>query len=476
MVLPRRIAAVLILVPILVIPCQASANPFGFFGIESALKNDYLEDLGVRFIRGNILFSDTYSIASGEWSFREKDDKLRRVYARGGEMVVTFISPTNMDKIRAEYYRNFILLCVERYDGDADYGCTQSPPDCYLPGDQMYPFWSETERPAVKFWQMENEIDYTTMDMYWITHPGLYAEMTRLVYPLVKQSCPDCTVLLGSLFLQDMELPYFELLFSELLEFDVLDFHRFGLVSQNHFKDFESRINFLKYLKERYRGRRIWMTETSTYSDCPRKPDGTFLPWQSERQQARELLKLYVHFGSLGVEKIFWTFLHEQRDSSGVDNNFFWYTGLVYDGFGEVDKGAGVKKLAYFTYKLMVEKLGTADWTQISSSVLSNHVYQYRFLRKGRPVYVLWYDSFNGTAATKKVTLDATDVQTAQVKVTKAIPRFKAGAKADQVPFEEVFKSWSLPVTDGKTVALELKKDPVFVEEEGPLLGMDSKP
>ena len=46
------------------------------------------------------------------------------------------------------------------------------------------------------------------------------------------------------------------------------------------------------------------------------------------------------------VKKIFWNFLAEREDPSGVDDGIFWYTGLVYDGSGNTDKGEDVKKLS----------------------------------------------------------------------------------------------------------------------------------
>ena len=437
------------------------AEPFGFFGIRSALKRDYLEDIGGGegfFIRANINFSDIYSIAEDAWDFKttDRDNLFSEAYARNAQLVVTFMSPVNMDKIRSDYYRDFIVRTVERYDGDADYGCTQSPPDCYAPGDQMYPGWSESERPAVKFWQMENEVDNNS---YWLDHPEDYSELVNLVYPLVKQACPDCTVLLGSLLLKDMEHPFYDVFFQNSASFDIFDFHRFTTMNKNHFDGYSSRID---WFGQQDPSLPLWMTETANHTDSPRKADGTFWPYQSELKQALSVFKRIVHLSSLGVEKILWNHLYER--TSGKENGVFWYTGLIYDGNGEFDKGKHVKKLSYFTYKLMVQKLAHADWAGIVETNPAENVYQYLFWVGGTPIYVAWYDWFDGTDNSIQVTLDVSAISTPQAHVAKAVPKFQTGKKADTVPFVQAFKTYITPVTAG-TVDISLGKRPVFIQE-----------
>lgn len=178
------------------------------------------------------------------------------------------------------------------------------------------------------------------------------------------------------------------------------------------------------------------------------------------------LFKRYIHLSSLGVERILWNFLSERPDECSVDDNFFWYTGLVYDGLGQFDKGEGVKKLSYFTYKLLVDKLGDADWDNITAASSGENVYQYLFMKDGAPAYVVWYDWFNDTVVPKQVTLDVSHIRTGLVGITKAIPSFETGKEADTVPFEEAFESYTLPITNG-TVVIDLDREPVFIEEYG---------
>lgn len=114
----------------------------------------------------------------------------------------------------------------------------------------------------------------------------------------------------------------------------------------------------------------------------------------------------------------------------------------------------------------MVQKLGDADWQNVDESSPAENVYQYVFTVDGAPVYVAWYDWFNGTESSTQVTLNVSAISTAQAKVTKAVPHFGSGKKADTVPFEEAFTIYTLPITAG-SIDITLGKKPVFIEEYG---------
>ncbi|MDY6838642.1 MAG: hypothetical protein SWH78_11790 [Thermodesulfobacteriota bacterium] len=452
------------------------AQPFGFFGMRSALKNNYLEDVGASFLRMNVsmqyIFSADFSNPDYDpyedvWDYKAVyDDLTTQAYGRGAQMVVTLRSPTNMERIRANYFRDFIVRTVERYDGDSNYGCTQAYPDCYKPGDEMHPTWDESglPAPAVKFWQIANEVDRARG--YWVENPQDYAELVNLFYSLIKETCPECKVLLGSLLLEDINPPltFYDDFFQQCDHFDILDFHHldFDRMGEDHLELASEKFAFLR---NRYPSRPIWMTETSTYTGSPLLPDGSAeLPYQDERTQALELFKRYIHLPSLGVERILWNFLSERKAEDGVDYNVFWNTGLVYDGEGQDDMGLGVKKLSYFTYKLLVEKLGDADWHNITATTNGENVSQYLFTKDGAPVYVLWYHGFTDTEVPKQVTLDVSCIRTGLVTITEAIPSFDSGEEANTVPFEEAFEAYTLPITNG-AVVIALGREPVFIEE-----------
>jgi hypothetical protein len=259
--------------------------------------------------------------------------------------------------------------------------------------------------------------------------------------------------------LYDMEHPFYDIFLQNSDNFDIFDWHRFGTMNKGHFQNYATRIDFFK---ARDPSRPIWMTETGNHTDSPRRKDGSYWPNQSEFRQALSVFKRYVHLASLGVERILWSYLYERP--SGSENGVFWYTGLIYDGQGEFDKGKHVKKLSYFTYKLMVQKLANADWQSITETNPAENVYQYLFMVGGTPVYVAWYDWFNGAESSIDVTLDVSGMSTAEARVTKVVPRFDSGQVAGMVPFEQAFATKIVPVTGG-TVEITLGKKPVFIEE-----------
>ncbi|KAF5436221.1 hypothetical protein C5S36_00880, partial [Candidatus Methanophagaceae archaeon] len=59
-------------------------------------------------------------------------------------------------------------------------------------------------------------------------------------------------------------------------------------------------------------------------------------------------------------------------------DGYFDHTGLIYDGQGSNDLGLGVKKLSYYTYKLMTEKLECSNWNNIETIQESDNVYVYK--------------------------------------------------------------------------------------------------
>jgi len=143
----------------------------------------------------------------------------------------------------------------------------------------------------------------------------------------------------------------------------------------------------------------IWITEMGTYSGTLNKggrPDpATF---QSEDAQARDVVKRYVYSLSLGVKKIFMAFGLVEGFKGG--DGYFDHTGFIYDGVGNDDRGSGVKKKAYYAYKVMTSKLEGSDWNSVESVDLGKEdTYAFKFLRNGKPVYVVWWDNYEDELA-----------------------------------------------------------------------------
>ncbi|MCI5149969.1 MAG: hypothetical protein D3916_11375, partial [Candidatus Electrothrix sp. MAN1_4] len=152
----------------------------------------------------------------------------------------------------------------------------------------------------------------------------------------------------------------------------------------------------------------IWITEMGTYSGEPAAQPfsgKSKYPFQSEEDQAADLLKRYVFGLSLGIKKIFWAY--GLLEGLRGDNGFFDHTGLIYDGRNKNDRGRLVKKSAYYTYKLMTEKLRNCDFDNIEILAEGlNNVNAYRFPLKNRSksVYVIWWDYFDEPESRKRKT------------------------------------------------------------------------
>jgi len=126
----------------------------------------------------------------------------------------------------------------------------------------------------------------------------------------------------------------------------------------------------------------IWVTEMSTFS-------GVLGPVeQTEAEQAADLVKRYVLLWTLGVEKALWTYLTEpQYEGTGV--GFFDQSGLIYDGIGPADRGAGVEKIGYGAFVHLIDQLAGAT---LVDSVTENGVTWTRFERGVETITVLWQD------------------------------------------------------------------------------------
>ena len=109
---------------------------------------------------------------------------------------------------------------------------------------------------------------------------------------------------------------------------------------------------------------------------------------ETERQQADELVKRYVYSLSLGIKKVFWVTVTEFHDFEGKGpDTYFNHVGLINNPKND---GESHKKLSYYSYKLLVEKLEGVDLNKVETLNLRDDIFAYRFYRGGHKVYVLW--------------------------------------------------------------------------------------
>lgn len=278
-------------------------------------------------------------------------------------------------------YVAFVRAAVERYDGD---GIND------MPG----------LKNPIKYWQVGNEPPGGLTD---------YAEFLKLNYNAIKEACQECKVLIGGVpgmppasnYLSKFDKSFLPIL-NGLVEsnsrfFDIFDFHWYGNATGDYkgikeaYNYIKQKIDALGLSPEEY-----WVTEMGSYSGEPSggMAKDAFL-YQTEAQQAGDYLKRFVLPLSLGIKKIFPAF--GLAEGFKHNDGYFDHTGLIYDGIGSDDLGRGIKKLSYYTYKLMTEKLEGSDWDNIETIIDgTDNMYVYKFNRKdlGRPVYVAWHDNF----------------------------------------------------------------------------------
>ncbi len=355
-----------------------------------------------------------------------------------------------------EGYTAFVTATVERYDGDG----IDDMPGLVNP---------------IKFWQVGNEPSQSRREGF--------AGLQRITYGAIKQACPDCRVLMGGVpggprgYIENFEENYAPIL-EELggRYVDIFDFHWYGTAGGDYrLRERDSGEDVYDYLRRRLAemgfsaDMPVWITEMGSYSGRPSAMAGgadTF-PYQSEAQQAADHFRRFIYPLSRGVEKVFLAFGLIEGFKGG--NGYFDNTGIIYDGRYDYDLGRGVRKLSYYTYKKMSELLDGADWSTLemlregtSPDGGGDHLYLFRLLRDGEPVYIAWWDWFDEPryepGDTRALTIEGLDRR--QAEVTAVVP--SAGHGRDVGDYESAFDRETVPVRDG-TLTIELGESPVIV-------------
>jgi hypothetical protein len=120
-----------------------------------------------------------------------------------------------------------------------------------------------------------------------------------------------------------------------------------------------------------------------------------------------------------------------------------------------LNDGKSHKKLAYYTYRIIVEVLEGSDWKNIVTIQEQERIYIYKFTNQGKPIWIAWNDS----SITRTVTISG--VSSNRVRTTEAVPKYESGK--DVADYTTAFRTDTLAVTNG-AVALTLGQRPVFIE------------
>ena len=248
-----------------------------------------------------------------------------------------------------------------------------------------------------------------------------YVKQVQLTSSAIRRVCKDCKIVLGGIdgvtasdakaFDKHM-LPVLQQIDPK--DIDIIDLHWFG--EAQDYSPHSGLSYFKKRLKENNfntEDLEFWITEMGTYSG--QIPLGGGLskginpltnqpyPPQSEADQAASLVKRYITSLALGVNKIFWAY--GLVEGFKFDSGYFDFTGLIYDGdkdprgvtytWGQApfsDPGFGVKKMSYFSMKLLIEKLGNADFSTLETLSSNGGLHIYRLMNEGRAHWILWSD------------------------------------------------------------------------------------
>ncbi len=345
--------------------------------------------------------------------------------------------PSSYIPIDEDKYAAFVRATVERYDGDGL--------------DDMLGLTN-----PIKHWQVGNEPSNKLSG---------FADLQRMTYQAIKEVCRECTVLIGGaagfpdnyvLRFDSVYLPILAQLAGQYVH--VFGFHWYGMATGDYrLRDSVTGEDVYQHVRNVLTTNGfppdlpIWITEMGSYSGDPIEPE---FPFQTERQQASDYLKRFVYSLSRGVKKIFPAF--GLMEGFIHNDGYFDHTGLIYNGRGSNDLGLGVKKLGYYTYKLMTEKLEESDWQNIQTVHEQNGVYLYKFSKQGKPIWVAWNDSSD----TRTITISG--ITSNWVEMTEAVPKYQSGK--DVTDYGTAFQMDTLAVVNG-SVSLQLAEKPVFVEE-----------
>ncbi|OGG00624.1 hypothetical protein A2Y99_05230 [Candidatus Gottesmanbacteria bacterium RBG_13_37_7] len=327
--------------------------------------------------------------------------------------------------------------------------------------------------PTIKYWQIRNEINFNKNNY---DPPQREAKFVQMMSNAIKETCSDCKVVLGSSANVDVKgdlvkiETYFDPLLQELSKIDVnrnyidvFDYHFFAPNSYNpesYYRLLDGGIDTVKNLLGKYGYNKvsIWTTETMLFTTDGMNLIQKFtLPANyrnvNEKQQAKALFKTYILGLSKGIKRMFWNKLTE-GDWGKIFR--FNYCGLVRN---PDISGSSNKKLGFYTYKLMSEKLDGSDWENVRTIQESDDIYIYEFTRNGKRIFVAWNDS----SSVKRVTKSG--FTSARIKVTEVIPKENKGGGLKDRDYPNFFKTEKKLVIRGE-VTVSLGSNPVFIEEE----------
>ncbi len=416
--------------------------------------------IGAKWVRGagpTGIVWDGVETQKGKYDWTRPDRIYSEASKNGIRMKVVVLAYNRLDSGEAgfgylpknmNWYIDFLQKTVERYNGDGINDASGSP--------------------VVDVWEIGNEADIS-----WKDTPKNYALLLKKSYQVIKKANPNAKVAFAGLADPSGIQKFFIPVLDELERikdspndkyFEIAGFHWSGQFEGDYQKEIlptktyylDISVNEMKNEMEKrgYKNIPIWIGEMS-YNDGKPEELSFLKQSRSEKEQANELLKRYIYSISKGVAKIFWVTLTEWHNFGGVGvNNYFDNVGLINNSAND---GQSHKKLAYYTYKKMVELLEGSDWNNIETIQEKDGIYIYKFTKNGKPIWVAWNDN----SAEKQITISG--ITSNQAKITQAVPKYESGK--DVANYIAAFNTETKTVSGGK-LTITLFDNPVFVEEK----------
>lgn len=360
---------------------DSKASPLGLHNAFDARLAD-LEVDWVRYSGPPGLIWDIIEPEKSKFNWSRLDSSLNETHQHGIHMLVNVTTFNNWDQ------------GIKRDD-------KRREPGIKLVKD-MEAYQSFLEKAVLRYsfvdaWQIENE---PNSRFFWNDTPENYLRLLKISYKAIKRANPGALVVIGGVS-DPMALngDFWSKVFLYLEKegekercFDVFDCHWF-FHHMRQMENIEQLTDYVQNIKRKldrigYQDVPIWMTEMASHSGKP-TAIGCSMPEISEKQQASDLVKLYVHALSLGVSKIFWVTLVENHGYGRTPNDYFDNVGLINNPLND---GESNNKIAYYSYKKLAEVLKSFEWKDIKKLKIKDNVCVYKFLNNEQSFYVVWAD------------------------------------------------------------------------------------
>lgn len=180
-------------------------TPFAIHASSASQAEALAADLRA-FVRLEALDDPTHAFQVGDGYARQTSTRIIVTTVSGAEVAANgfrYCLPTGSTLAA---WLQFLGRAVERYDGDADVGCTFPGPDCYASGDGLFPddaTIASFQANPIEYWQVENEwfwqVDDCSGPEPTLPSPATMAAHLQAVATTIKSADGEATVIAGAL-------------------------------------------------------------------------------------------------------------------------------------------------------------------------------------------------------------------------------------------------------------------------------------